>query len=275
MNTRLAVWSSYYCSLTPENAVLELKKYGITASELSDEHGAVLLNRGEPKVIGEQFKAFLEKEEFIMTQGHLWLQAKLCDSEDVVYRLLDWVDLYDTIGVKNAVLHVSGLVDMPDLTFEDRVCRFVEKLKIVEDHIKKNRLDICICIENAGEWFRSIDTLNYLLDRLDDDCFGICLDTGHLNLSSDNNDQRNFILKAGKRLKALHIADNEGKADQHLMPFGKGRINFEEVVSALREIDYEGLFNLEIPGERNAPLPILGYKLEYIQKCYDYLMDLK
>ena len=270
MKTMLAVWSSYYPSLTPENAVLELKRHGIFASELSDEHGNVLLNRGEPKVVGKQFKVFLEQENFIMTQGHLWLQAKLCASEDVVYRLLDWIDLYEAIGVKNAVLHVSGLVDVPDMTFEERVIRFVERLKIVEDHIKKNSLDIRICIENAGDWFRSIDALNYLLDRLDDDCFGICLDTGHLNL--DDKDQRNFILKAGKRLKALHIADNEGSADQHMMPFGKGKVNFEEVVSALREINYDGLFNLEIPGERNAPLPILGYELEYIRKCYDYLM---
>ncbi len=46
-----------------------------------------------------------------------------------------------------------------------------------------------------------------------------------------------------------------------MMPFGKGNVNFAEVVKALREIDYEGLFNLEIPGERLAPLEVQGYKL--------------
>lgn len=75
-------------------------------------------------------------------------------------------------------------------------------------------------------------------------------------------------------MTALHIADNEGERDQHMIPFGKGNINFEEVVRTLREIDYEGLFNLEIPGERLAPLPVRGYKLEYIRKCYDYLMSI-
>ena len=79
--------------------------------------------------------------------------------------------------------------------------------------------------------------------------------------------------KAGHRLHALHIADNEGKTDQHMMPYGRGNVDFAEVVAALREVDYHGLFNLEIPGERLAPLPVLGYKLEYIRKCYKYLME--
>ena len=58
-----------------------------------------------------------------------------------------------------------------------------------------------------------------------------------------------------------------------MMPFGKGNVNFGEVVQALREIDYEGLFNLEIPGERLAPLEVRGYKVEYVRKCYEYLMS--
>ena len=109
------------------------------------------------------------------------------------------------------------------------------------------------------------------LDTLDPDVFGICLDTGHLNLNEDT-DQRNFILKAGKRLRALHIADNEGRSDQHMMPFGKGNVDFAEIVEALREINYEGLFNLEIPGENRVPFEIRKYKLDYIVKCYEYLM---
>jgi len=47
------------------------------------------------------------------------------------------------------------------------------------------------------------------------------------------------------------------------------------VIHALREVGYEGLFNLEIPGERLAPLDIRGYKLEYIRKCYEYMMNME
>ena len=56
------------------------------------------------------------------------------------------------------------------------------------------------------------------------------------------------------------------------MPFNGGTVDFGEVVDALRQVDYHGLFNLEIPGERRLPLELRAAKLRYIRACYDYLM---
>lgn len=271
MDTKLSVWTSYYIDLGPEEAVLELKKWGIDAAELSDEHGLMLLNRGNPHDVGLEFKKFLDEQNFTMTQGHLWLVCKICSTENAVSDLLRWIDLYDAIGIKNAVLHCDGIAAEKGLSQEERALRNLEKLKIVEAYIREKGLGIRICLENLIGAFRSADELNFLLDRLDGDCFGVCLDTGHLNLT--DKDQVGFIQKVGNRLHALHIADNEGERDQHMMPFGKGNVKFEEIVKALRDVGYEGLFNLEIPGERLAPLPVRGYKLEYIRKCYEYLMN--
>ncbi len=272
MNAKLSVWTSYYVDLSPEEAVLELKKWGIDAAELSDEHGLVLLNRGNPCDVGREFKEFLDEQGFTMTQGHLWLSCKICSAENAVGDLLRWIDLYDTIGVKNAVLHCDRIAAEKELSQEERALRNIEKLKIVEAHIKEKGLGIRVCLENLKGPFESADELNFVLDRLDADCFGVCLDTGHLHLAAEK-DQTAFIRKVGKRLHALHIADNEGERDQHMMPFGKGNVKFEAVVQALRDVGYDGLFNLEIPGERHAPMPVLGYKLEYIRKCYEYLMN--
>jgi len=132
--------------------------------------------------------------------------------------------------------------------------------------------DFQVCLENVGGIAASAEQLNTMIDRLGDRHFAVCLDTGHLNLAADK-DQVRFIETVGSRLRALHIADNEGERDQHLMPFGRGNIDFVKIASALRQIGYAGLFNLEIPGERLAPMPVRGYKLEYIRKCYDYLME--
>ena len=270
MNTQLSVWSAYYIFKSPENAVLELKKHGVNASELSDEHGAMLLKRGDPKAVGLAYKKFLEQQEFTMTQGHLWLSCKICSDEQAVYKMMEWLDLFDAIGIKNAVLHLDAMAGS-GVSEEERFQRNLEKLLMLQEHIKTEGLKLCICLENLGGIVTGIDEINSYIDRLDEDCFGICLDTGHLNLH--DKDQRNFILKAGKRLRALHIADNEGKTDQHMMPYGRGNIDFDEVVKALREVDYQGLFNLEIPGENHRPDEIQGYKLEYIVKCYAYLMS--
>ncbi|MBE6710937.1 MAG: sugar phosphate isomerase/epimerase [Ruminococcaceae bacterium] len=273
MNAKLAVWTSYYVDLSPEDAVLELKKWGINASELSDEHGLMLLKRGDPVEVGREFKKFVDEQEFTMTQGHLWLACKICSTEEAVYDLLKWIDLYDAIGIKNAVLHCDGIAAEKDLPAEEKYARNLAKLKIVEAHIKEKGLGIRVCLENLIGLFCTVDELNNLIDGLDDSCFGICLDTGHLNLR--DKDQAGFIRKAGNRLGALHIADNEGEKDQHMMPYGKGNVKWDLVVKALREIGYSGLFNLEIPGERLAPLPVRGYKLEYIRKCYEYMMTIE
>ena len=144
----------------------------------------------------------------------------------------------------------------------------IEQLKRLAAYVEGK--DVMICLENLRGIVRNADELCYIIDRIGSDHFGICLDTGHLNLT--DKDQRAFILKAGKRLHALHIADNEGERDQHMMPFGRGNVNFLEVVRALREVDYEGLFNLEIPGENHAPMEIRAAKIHYIRECYDYLM---
>ena len=49
-------------------------------------------------------------------------------------------------------------------------------------------------------------------------------------------------------------------------------MDFVEVVKALREVGYDGLFNLEISGERRVPLELRDAKIGYIRACYDYLM---
>jgi len=267
MNASLSVWTAYYVDLSPEDAVLEMKKNGILCSELSDEHGLMLLERGEPAETGAQFRAFLQKEGFTMTQGHLWLRVRLCTDPDAVPRLVQWLELYSAIGIENAVLHCDS---MPEAGLDEEAvyARNLDMLRLLCE--KTAHLNIRICLENLTRICRDADHLVWLVDQLPENRFGICLDTGHLNLCDAR--QREFILKAGKRLHALHIADNEGERDQHMMPFGRGKVDFFEIVTALREVEYDGLFNLEIPGERLAPLPVLGYKLEYIRKCYEYLM---
>lgn len=275
MEAKLSVWSSYYMELEIENAIDEFIKNGIFCSELSDEHGLQLLERDTNVVAtGKKLAGFLAEWNFEMSQGHLWLKVKICSDENAVEKLYKWIDLYEAIGIKNMVLHCDNLVGA-DCTKQERAQKNVEKLKKLAEYIKNK--DITVCLENLRPHFPeekgidfSIEDLLYILDGVGSDKFGICLDTGHLNLTYKNH--RHFILQAGKRLKALHIADNQGLTDQHLMPFNGGTVDFAAVVNALRQVNYNGLFNLEIPGERQIPLELRNAKLSYIKSCYNYLM---
>ncbi len=273
----LSVWSSYYMELSPEDAIRELSKHGIKYTELSDEHGYELLKRGNPKEVGHSFGEFARTNGVGVLQGHLWLKCKICEVPDAVEILKDWIDMYEAIGIKSMVLHCDNLVGTT-LSKNEKIEKNIEKLKELGEYIKDK--DVTICLENLRPHSdeevdlvdRNADDLLYIIERIGGDRFGICLDTGHLNLTDKN--QREFILKAGKKLKAIHIADNEGEIDQHMMPFGRGTVDFYEVIRSLREIGFDMPINYEIPGERGTnPLEIKGYKLEYVKKSFDYLIN--
>ena len=280
---KLSIWSSYYIDLSPEDAILEIAKQGYKYTELSDEHGEMLLQRGDPKTVGAQFGAFAREHGVEIPQGHLYLKVRLCGTqEDSAAVLKNWLDLFAAIGIKNAVLHCDSI--HPEGLMESEIReRNKAVLAQLVDHLEGK--DFTICLENLtngsgplsdGNYKYSVhyrvEELLWYIEQLGDEHLGICLDTGHLNLTKACS-QGAFIRKAGKHLKALHIADNQGATDQHLMPFGVGKVDFEDVFSALKEIGYDGIYNLEIPGERHAPLEILGYKLQYIKKCMDYLAN--
>ncbi|MFA6892318.1 MAG: sugar phosphate isomerase/epimerase family protein [Sphaerochaetaceae bacterium] len=80
-------------------------------------------------------------------------------------------------------------------------------------------------------------------DDLHDEENFICLvDTGHSGIVGE--DAADTIRVLGKRVKALHINDNMFYDDGHLIPF-QGLVDWDDVMKALAEIDYQGDFTFE------------------------------
>lgn len=88
------------------------------------------------------------------------------------------------------------------------------------------------------------EDFNANLDAVNDDFFVACLDIGHAEMRGNDTTAPQMIRALGKRLKALHIHDNNLKNDSHQIPFSMD-IDFDAVVNALREIGYDGYFTLE------------------------------
>ena len=272
----LSIWSSYYYPLSPEAAIERLAANGITCTELSDEHGAMLFARdGDPRETGRRFAELIAARGVRIPQGHLPLEARICADDRCMALLFGWIDMYEAIGIRNMVLHCDNLADTT-LSVEEKIERNVEKLKILAEYIAGR--GITVCLENLrprwahqGELIdKSAEDLLHIIGLVGSPDLGICLDTGHLNLTVKGH--CGFIRKAGDRLKALHITDNDGVTDQHLMPFNRGSINFPAIVEALREIGYDGIFNLEIPGEAGIPQELRDAKISYIKAAYGYLV---
>ena len=103
---------------------------------------------------------------------------------------------------------------------------------------------------------------------------GFCLDTGHLMLAHKGG-HGDFIRRAASRLKALHITDVVGENCDHVLPMVGGRCNWSEIISALREINYQGLFNYEIPTSSfKVPLEIKKLSGEYACRLAKKMLEI-
>ena len=263
---KLSIWTAYYVELSPEDAIREIAKCGYRYAELSDEHGAMLLERGDPTEVGRAFGAFAREMGVEVSQGHLFLKVALT-APDSVAVLCRWLDLFSAIGIQSAVLHCDSSFD-GSVSEEEIFERNTAALRALTAYIQGR--PIKICLENLCKRWRSAEELLRLVDTVGEENLGICLDTGHLNLTKASS-QGDFIRAAGRHLQALHIADNMGEADNHLMPYtAVGQINMGEILEALREVGYDKLYNLEISGERHAPLEIRAAKLAFVKTCLDY-----
>lgn len=279
MNIPYSVWSSYYMDLSPEAMVDEFVKAGYSCTEFSDEHGAVLLDRAAsipngPEKVGLELKKYADNRGFSFPQGHLYLKAELC-SDEAVDILKRWLDLFVALGIRAGVLHAAGGIELsPEVRFE----RWVQALTPLTDHLKGTNMSIALENLRQLNGTNSAEDILTLIGAVGSDHLGVCLDTGHLNLTRSQGivpySQSEFIRKAGKKLIALHIADNDTSRDQHIMPFGTGNVDWKDVMTGLQEVNYQGLFNLEIPGERNCSLTLRRAKLTYLHAmCREMLSE--
>ena len=127
--------------------------------------------------------------------------------------------------------------------------------------IKKYR-GVKICLENIFT-HQGVRIIEGRLSNPDDACalvdlineessgdyFGFCLDIGHANLTKNKIGE--FIRTLGDRLTILHIHDNDGNEDLHMIPYSylaqdkKCVIDWDDFVAALKDINYKGTLAFE------------------------------
>lgn len=82
------------------------------------------------------------------------------------------------------------------------------------------------------------------IELLNPKWFTCCVDIGHAEMMSGMS-AKELIKTLGSHVGALHIHDNDKYLDRHMIPFS-GKINFDEVTDALKEINYKGDVTLEV-----------------------------
>lgn len=127
---------------------------------------------------------------------------------------------------------------------------------------KKIYMGIC---SDMTETNRYIDALNEIAGE---DCFGFCLDIGHLTLLGL--DCYTAIKTLGDRLVTLHIHDNDGGDDEHEMPF-TGVTIWNRFLRGLAESGYTGTLSFETAeSQRKVPPELLPAILRYTAEIGKY-----
>ena len=155
------------------------------------------------------------------------------------------------LGSKYMVMHSALSTDPFTHTREDWEIniRFYKKMiPALKDYGVK------IALENLFTWnpikkqyyannVCSASQIKMMIEELGADCFCACVDTGHAILGGQ--DPVGMIRALGENVSVLHLQDNNGVDDLHLLP-GLGYINWQNVMSALKEIGYKGILNFEV-----------------------------
>lgn len=209
-----------------------------------------------------QLKAFRDNG-LTISQAHAPFPPYLPEREDVldycikIYHRV--IEFCDAIGCANVVIH--GIAHL--VTEENRPVEYYKDLnwKLYRSLIPTlQKTNVTVCLENlfkSNKYFSNIidfyegtccdpdeaieyiDTLNREAGK---ECFGLCLDIGHLHLMRRR--PSTYILALGKRIKCLHLHDNISQMDSHLMPY-TGTIMWNEFLAAMKEIGYDGDLSFE------------------------------
>lgn len=171
------------------------------------------------------------------------------------------------LGVKYLTCHFAwckGLSSGDDFNFDKFLMRYgvkiqdykqknIEILKILCKKAKEYSISLTIenlplnCLSNLTT---KIEDILEIIKEVDEENLGICLDSGHGNISSLN--LYNFILKASDKLFETHFHDNFGKIgnsnsinDLH-QPCGIGNINWIDIIAGLEKINFKNPVVFEI-----------------------------
>jgi sugar phosphate isomerase/epimerase len=133
-------------------------------------------------------------------------------------------------------------------------CRlFASDPKPTDGHTLQRALEPMLPLADAGRITLALefppawpcDDVAEFLEELDTPAAGACLDLGHAHLREG---AAEAIEQLAGYVQTIHLHDNQGRVDDHRLPFG-GSIEWPFVVMALEKTGYRGPLVFEIPGD--------------------------
>ena len=152
------------------------------------------------------------------------------------------------LGAKYWVVHPIMPFGVEDLgTEQAAITEEINRAFMPELLETAKQEDVVICLENMPMPQFSISTpddIMQVVERIDDEHFAACLDTGHVNVYPEL-DIGDSVRRMGQKMQVIHVHDNKIERDLHLYPFF-GTLDWVSFSRALRETGFDGIFEMEV-----------------------------
>lgn len=208
----------------------------------------------------KEVRAYADSLGIICNQSHAPLAHDNGDKahdENTFNQIVKSLEIASILGAKIAVVH-------PKQHLPYGVGNNAQILKELNIEFYRSLLPYCekygikVAVENM--WQLDPEEEKYVVDstcsRPEEFCEYVdaigsewvvaCLDLGHSPIVGQ--DVPNMIKALGPRLQALHVHDNDLIGDLHLPPYS-GKMDFDAICKALKEINYKGDITFECDGQ--------------------------
>lgn len=247
---KLCINADFTDSVSFENRIELIKSAGFDSVMMSFKDAASFRTN-----VGAVRKSGLKIENVHCPFGNdmmnrLWSDDKAFETLIMIQAAVDCCAMFH---VKTLVVHPTDGMTPPPVSEEG-----VKYFQGIADYAA--RLGINIAFENI----QRPEYLEVLFKKLNGKNIKFCYDSGHENCFSKGTD---CLSEYGNRLCALHIHDNDGTDDSHLVPFD-GNINYEPFLKKLCTLEYSGIISLEVMQHKSDNYS--DYTPEdYISHAYD------
>lgn len=162
-----------------------------------------------------------------------------------------WVDSYfPPVEVVSGTLMTDAIVFgqqtririPPGFNWPKFWAHYVRVMKQCTQIARENGVQLLV-EPRVGELTSNTEALMRLLDAVDDDNLGVILDTAHQHAQKEMLPLS--VEKLGKRIRYVHVADNDGLVNRHLPP-GTGNIDWEETFLALKRQGFDGFYAIDL-----------------------------
>ena len=191
-------------------------------------------------------------------------QIKAGYNEIIVHAIVRAMEVTSIIGGKIMIVHP---ITLANCSYQEQKAFNVNFYNALLPYCKK--FSVKVALENMWSWddankkvmpaaCSTAEEFTDYLDSLDKDCFTACLDIGHAEMQGAGSVSAASMIGAlgHSRLKSLHIHDNDKIGDLHALPFLQ-KLNWGEIMEALKAIGYDGEFTFEADNFINSFPPEL------------------